>query len=73
MPFHFEYYDQKKRLYRSFDMLFANIKPMGILSPLMAVNADHIDVHSTFSFAPSYPALWLDRSSVSLVEMMKTK
>lgn len=73
MPFHFEYYDQKQRLYRSFDMLFANIKPMGIMSPLMAVNADHIDVHSTFSFAPAYPALWLDRSSVSLVEMMKSK
>lgn len=73
MPFHFEYYDQKNRLYRSFAMLFANVKPMGILSPIMAVSADHIDVHSTFSFVPSYPALWLDRNSVSLVKMVKTK
>ena len=37
------------------------------------INLDYIDVHSSFTFGPAYPALWLTRKEVSLRSAMRGK
>jgi len=66
-------YDQKGRLYRMNDVLWGMVEPMGYFNSFHVNNCDFIDEHCTMTFAPSYPALWLERKDLSLRSMMKQK
>jgi len=55
LPYLWEYYDQKGRLYRTFDVEWGFIKPMGLANQFHVVNLDYIDVHSSFTYGPAYP------------------
>ena len=68
-----EMYDQKGRHYRSSWYVYSFYQNMGILSMNLWQTADHIDFHSTLGFAPSIPALWLQRNDVSIESMLKAK
>ena len=47
--------------------------PFRRLAEYCTVHRDFIDEHCTWTFAPSYPALWLERKDLSLRSMMKQK
>ncbi len=66
-------YDQKGRLYRMNDLQWGMVEPLGYFNTLHVNNCDFIDEHCTWTFAPSYPALWLERKDLSLRSMMKQK
>ena len=68
-----ELYDQKGRYYRTIDRVWGMVVPMGYINSVHNNNCDWIDTHSTLTFGPAYPALWLDRKDVSLRSMMKQK
>jgi len=68
-----EMYDQKGRYYRMFDIQWGMVKPMGYYNTIHVNNCDWIDTHSTWTFSPAYPALWLSRKEMSLRSMMKQK
>ena len=73
LPLLWEYYDQKGRLYRTFEILWGLVEPMGYYNSIHVNNCDWIDVHSTWGVNAAYPALWLSRGDVSLRKMMKKK
>jgi hypothetical protein len=73
MPLLWEFYDQKGRYYRTFEGEWGVVAPLGYLNQVHGSNADWIDVHSTWTFAPAYPALWLTRDDMSMKSMMKQK
>ncbi len=66
-------YDQKGRLYRNNEVLWGMVEPLGYFNSLHVNNCDFIDEHCTWTYAPSYPALWLERKDLSLRSMMKQK
>ena len=66
-------YDQKGRLYRMNDIEWGMVAPLGYFNTVHVNNCDFIDEHCTWTYAPSYPALWLDRKDLSLRSMMKQK
>ncbi len=68
-----EMYDQKGRFYRMNDIEWGMVKPMGYFNSFHVNNCDFIDEHCTWTFAPSYPALWLGRKDMSLRSMMRQK
>jgi hypothetical protein len=70
---HVEAYDQKGRLHRSYDAIWGFIPAMGVYNQFHTLALDHIDTHSTAYHSYSYPALWLNRSDVSMAGMTKTK
>jgi hypothetical protein len=73
LPLLWEYYDQKGRLYRTFEILWGLVEPMGYYNSIHVNNCDWIDVHSTWGCNAAYPASWLKRGDVSLRKMMKKK
>jgi hypothetical protein len=73
LPLLWEMYDQKGRLYRTFESVWALVAPMGYYNFIHTNNCDWIDVHSTWSFSVGYPAHWLKRDDLSLKSMMKQK
>ncbi|MBI5603784.1 MAG: DUF1329 domain-containing protein, partial [Deltaproteobacteria bacterium] len=72
-PHHIESYDQKGRLYRTYDAVWGFIPEMGTYNQFHTLALDHIDTHSTAYHSYSYPALWLNRSDVSMSGMIKNK
>ncbi len=66
-------YDQKGRLYRMNDVVWGMVEPLGYFNSFHVNNCDFIDEHCTMTFAPSYPALWLERKDLSLRSMMRQK
>ena len=72
-PFHIENYDQKGRLYRTYDAIWGFIPEMGTYNQFHTLALDFVDTHSTAYHSYSYPALWLGRSDVSLGAMTKSK
>jgi hypothetical protein len=72
-PHHIEAYDQKGRLYRTYDSVWGFIPAMGTYNQFHTLALDHIDVHSTAYHEYSYPAAWLGRADVSMGGMQKTK
>ncbi|MEW6443630.1 MAG: DUF1329 domain-containing protein [bacterium] len=73
MPLLFECYDKKGRYYRTFENLWGEVVPMGIFNSILNVSADWIDVHSTLTFAPSFPATWMSRDEFDLRNMFRSK
>lgn len=69
---HIENYDQKGRLYRTFDNGYAFHSEMGYFSwsasPML--NTDRIDHHSTVAVAYVFPALWT-RGDISMSGVVK--
>jgi len=69
---HIENYDQKGRLYRTFDMGYSFHPEMGYFSwsasPML--NTDRIDHHSTVAVAYVFPALWT-REDISMGSVVK--
>jgi len=65
--YHNEYYDQKGRLYRSWDGNYGWFPEMGQFAwcGMMLVMKDHIDLHSGVQQPYALPAFW-DREDVSL-------
>ncbi len=72
-PIHIENYDQKGRLYRTYDAVWGFIPEMGIYNQFHVLALDFVDTHSTQYHSYSYPALWLDRSSISLGSLTRGK
>lgn len=73
LPILWEYYDQKGRYYRTYEVLWGLVVPMGYYNSIHVNNCDWLDVHCTWGFNPAYPALWLSRQDVSLRTMMRQK
>jgi hypothetical protein len=73
LPLLWEYYDQKGRYYRTYEILWGLVVPMGYYNSIHVNNCDWLDVHCTWGFNPAYPALWLSRQEVSLRNMMRQK
>jgi hypothetical protein len=73
LPHLHETYDQKGRYYRAFDVEWGAAAPLGYFNAIHVDNCDFIDEHCTWTFSPSYPALWLERKDLSLRSMMKQK
>jgi hypothetical protein len=72
-PLHIENFDQKGRLYRTYDAIWGFIPDMGTYNQFHTLALDFIDTHSTAYHSYSYPALWLGRSDVSLGSMTRNK
>jgi hypothetical protein len=70
---HIDNYDQKGRLYRTYDCGWGFIPEMGTYNQFHTIALDHVDVHSTSYLSYSYPALWLNRGDISMSGMVKTK
>jgi hypothetical protein len=66
-------YDQKGRLYRTFDVIWGFIPEMGTYNQFHVLALDHVDIHSTAYHAYSYPAVWLGRDDISMKGMIKMK
>jgi hypothetical protein len=49
------------------------VEPLGYFNSIHVNNCDFIDEHCTWTYAPSYPALWLERKDLSLRSMMRQK
>jgi hypothetical protein len=73
LPLLMEFYDRKGRYYRTFENLWGQVVPMGIFNSIENISADWIDVHSTLTFAPSFPATWMSRDDYDLRTMFKAK
>jgi len=73
LPHLHEMYDQKGRYYRMYEVMWGVAAPLGYFNAIHVNNCDWIDEHCTWTFAPSYPALWLTREDMSLKSMMKQK
>jgi hypothetical protein len=43
------------------------------LNAIHVSNCDWIDTHCTWTFSPTYPAVWLGRKDLSLRNMMRGK
>jgi hypothetical protein len=71
--YHVESYDQRGRLYRTYDSLWGFIPAMGTYNQFHTLALDHIDIHSTSYHSYSYPALWLSRADISMKGMSGTK
>jgi len=65
-------YDQKGRLYRSYEVNYSFIPEMGIFSwsGALILMRDHVDLHSTVVQSYQLPAFWT-RADVSLKGMVK--
>lgn len=59
-------YDQKGRLYRTWDTVFAFHPDMGIFGKWIYVEHDYIDTHSTIIQKYAIPATWVGREQVDL-------
>jgi hypothetical protein len=70
---HVENFDQKGRLYRSYDSIWGFVPEMGTYNQFHTLALDHVDTHSTAYHSYSYPALWLGRAEVSLGSMSRSK
>jgi hypothetical protein len=70
---HVENFDQKGRLWRSYDSIWGFIPDMGTYNQFHTLALDHIDTHSTAYHEYSYPALWLGRDDISMKGMIKMK
>jgi len=70
--YHNEYYDQKGRLYRSWDGTYGWFPEMGAYawSGMLLVMRDHIDLHSGVQQPYQLPAFWT-RKDVSLRSLVK--
>jgi len=68
-----EMYDQKGRYYRHLDVEWGVVAPLGYLNAIHVNNCDWIDTHCTWTFSPTYPALWLGRKDLSLRNMLRQK
>jgi hypothetical protein len=71
--FHIENYDQKNRLYRTYDRNYSFFPEMGMTSWCggLAVMKDFVDIHSTISIDTyQIPAAW-NREDVSLQGLLK--
>ena len=71
--YHVENYDQKGRLYRTYETVYAFIPEMGLWNQYIQLYLDHVDVHSTYDLALQYPLLGMTRADVSMSNMIKTK
>jgi len=71
--YHNEYYDQKDRLYRTWDGTYGWHPNMGAFSwaGMLQVTRDHLDQHSTVGQSYQLPALW-DRKDISLKGLLKS-
>jgi hypothetical protein len=70
---HVENFDQKGRLYRTYDTVWGFIPEMGTYNQFHTLALDHVDAHSTAYHSYSYPAIWLDRDDISMKGMIKMK
>ncbi len=70
---HIENYDQKGRLYRTYDTIWGFIPEMGTFNQFHVLALDHVDTHSTAYHSYSYPAVWLTRGDLSMKGMIKMK
>ena len=69
---HIENYDQKGRLYRTYDDNLGFIPEMGAFGWIgnLMIMKDHVDLHSNLSQGYQLPAFWT-RQDVSLRELVK--
>jgi hypothetical protein len=72
-PHHIDNYDQKGRLYRTYDSLWGFIAELGTYNQFHTLALDHVDTHSTAYHSYSYPAVWLTRGDISMSGMVKVK
>jgi hypothetical protein len=70
---HIENFDQKGRLYRTFDAIWGFVPALGTYSQFHWLALDHIDTHSTAAHSFNYPATWLGREAISLGALTKAK
>lgn len=70
---HVDNYDQKGRLYRTYDSIWGFIPEMGTYNQFHTLALDHVDTHSTAYHSYSYPAVWLGRDDISMKGMIKMK
>lgn len=71
--YHNEYYDQKGRLYRTWDGIYGWHPNMGAFSwnGMILLNRDHLDKHTTIGQCYQLPAFW-DRKDISLKGLLKS-
>jgi len=69
--YHTENYNQKGRLYRTFDMVPYFIPEMGMFIAANWLYRDHIDQHSGFGLTYVLPAPWLAREHIDLGGLIK--
>lgn len=73
LPIYLANWDQKDRFYRSWDNLYGFLPEMGQYNQFQVLTLDHLDVHSTWYYGYAYPALWLDRSTMSMASISRGK
>ena len=66
LPCHMEYYDQKGRLYRTYDIEYGFIPELAHYEQFQWMGLDHVDIHSSFGNGFSYPVPWFTRSDIDL-------
>jgi len=70
MVLHAEMNDQKGRLYRDSDMIFAFVPEMGLQFHYAALLRDHVDLHSGLLQMLVLPSPWVGRQHVSLQSLV---
>jgi hypothetical protein len=73
LPCHMEYFDQKGRLYRTYDIVWGFIPELAHYEQFQWLGLDHVDVHSSYSYGFQYPAPWATREDISLDALVKAK
>ena len=72
--YHVANYDQKGRLYRTWDQNWSFFPDMGMFSwsGILNLSRDHLDLHSTLDLPYQLPAFW-NRDDVSVEGFIKQK
>jgi hypothetical protein len=73
LPIDIQNYDQKGRLYRTWDNLWAFLPPLGQYNQFNVVLGDHVDIHSSWYSGIGYEAKWIGREDTNLGAMLGSK